>query len=281
MKIERRIKRALFSVLVACQVSTAKSLLPSNSIGSVRACKSCHRPPLFIRPSQQLRPKAKISSTSCNALALRAGGIAGSLPSLTTLNILFKQHPYVAAFMICGLQASAADLIAQKSSQKTSNDKVVEVRGGTAAAVSRPSFELKRNLAFLLYGGAYQGCFQEHLFNNIFPMIFGEGRSPLIVALKVTFDMLVISPFLCLPVAYLIKGAIYQSSFMESVKRYIHDVRQNALLKTYWSVWYPVQIVNFMLVPKQFRISFIACFSFFWLIMLSSISGKSRSTAEA
>ena len=145
----------------------------------------------------------------------------------------------------------------------------------------RPSFEFKRNLAFLLYGGAYQGCFQEHLFNKIFPMIFGEGKGPLIVGLKVTFDMLVVSPFLCLPVAYLIKGAIYRSTFIDSVRRYIHDVRQNRLLHTYWSVWYPVQIFNFMIIPKQFRITFIASFSFFWLIMLSRISGKSSDTVQA
>jgi hypothetical protein len=181
-----------------------------------------------------------------------------------------------------GLQASAADLIAQKSASKKSSkdDDSIAMRGGTTKMACRPSFELKRNLAFLFYGGAYQGCFQEFLFNKIFPMIFGEGKAPLTVGLKVTFDMLVVSPFLCLPVAYLIKGAIYRSNFGESIRRYVHDVTQNALLKTYWSVWYPVQIVNFLFVPKQFRISFVACFSFFWLIMLSTISSKSENAVS-
>ena len=181
---------------------------------------------------------------------------------------------------IGGLQASVADLIAQKSTQMTARDNAVEVRGGTSNIRARTPFQFKRNLAFLFYGGAYQGCFQEHLFNKIFPMIFGEGKGPLTIGLKVTFDMLVVSPFLCLPVAYFIKGAIYNTSILESVRRYIHDIKQNALLKTYWSVWYPVQIFNFMFVPKQFRISFIACFSFFWLIALSTICGKSEKAIQ-
>lgn len=189
--------------------------------------------------------------------------------------------PHHLPVRVGGLQASAADMIAQKSSQMKEKDTAVEIRGGTSTgnAISRPSFQMKRNLAFLLYGGIYQGCFQEHLFNKIFPIIFGEGNSLLTVGLKVSFDMLIVSPFLCLPVAYLIKGIIYRLSMMDSIHRYIHDVKENGLLKTYWAVWWPVQAFNFMLVPKQFRITFIACFSFFWLIMLSAISGKSEKVA--
>mmetsp|Transcript_24283 Transcript_24283/g.28136 ORF Transcript_24283/g.28136 Transcript_24283/m.28136 type:complete len:116 (-) Transcript_24283:189-536(-) len=115
-------------------------------------------------------------------------------------------------------------------------------------------------------------------------MIFGEGKSLVTIGMKVSFDMLIISPFLCLPVAYIIKGLIYRLSLGEALSRYTHDVKQNNLLKTYWSVWFPVQIFNFMIIPKQFRISFVACFAFFWLIMLSKISGRSENviaTAEA
>ena len=189
--------------------------------------------------------------------------------------------PHHLCLRVGGLQASAADMIAQKSSQMKETDKAVEIRGGTGNdyVISPPSFQMKRNLAFLLYGGVYQGCFQEHLFNKIFPIIFGEGNSLLTVGLKVSFDMLIVSPFLCLPVAYLIKGIIYRLSIMDSINHYIHDVKENGLLKTYWAVWWPVQAFNFMLVPKQFRITFIACFSFFWLIMLSAISGKSEKVA--
>ncbi len=198
------------------------------------------------------------------------------------LKSMYLQSNFVPFILVGGLQASAADLIAQKTSLRKDKENAVEIRGGTDSSSTistRPSFQMKRNLAFLLYGGIYQGCFQEHLFNKIFPMIFGEGNSLLTVGLKVSFDMLIVSPFLCLPVAYLIKGIIYRLSLMDSIQKYMHDVRENGLLRTYWTVWWPVQAFNFMLVPKQFRISFIACFSFFWLIMLSAISGKSEKLA--
>ena len=313
MKVQVQTKSILAALLITSQVSTAKSFLSSNSVSNINLTPKCKsdRPcsndllaPLPAFHRNKLSKHITISRTTFdNILSLRAGAGVFALPSLASLNTFFKQYPYVAAFLICkypcctifhvldsfqnswyiiplenigGLQASAADLIAQKSSQITSTDNAVDIRGGTNEKGSQPTFEFKRNLAFLFYGGAYQGCFQEHLFNKLFPMIFGEGKGLLTVGMKVTFDMLIVSPFLCLPVAYLIKGAIYRLSFIESIRRYIHDVRQNALLKTYWSVWYPVQIFNFLLIPKQFRISFIACFSFFWLIALSTISGKSE-----
>ena len=67
------------------------------------------------------------------------------------------------------------------------------------------SFEKRRNLAFFLYGGLYQGMAQEVIFNEVFPLIFGQGTDPLTVASKVLCDSLFITPFLCLPVAYIVK----------------------------------------------------------------------------
>lgn len=285
-------KAAIIAVLLSSHVSTAKSFVPSPPMHHHRVTpnnsKAMERPyhnAFLVETINAPVIASRTSRTSEKILSLRAGAGPSLLTIFTSsLNTFFKQNPYAAAFFICGLQASAADFIAQKTSQ-TNNEKdnAVEIRGGTnsvaTVSLSRPSFEMKRNLAFLLYGGIYQGCFQEHLFNKIFPMIFGEGNGLMTVGLKVSFDMLIVSPFLCLPVAYLIKGIIYRLSLMDSMRRYIHDVTENGLLKTYWSIWWPVQAFNFMLVPKQFRISFIACFSFMWLMILSAISGKAERTA--
>ena len=140
---------------------------------------------------------------------------------------------------------------------------------------SRKTFvNYRRNLAFLFYGGAYQGIFQEFLFNGIFPRLFGDDVGIGTAKKKVMFDMLVISPCLCLPVAYIIKSLVFQESFQDGIRRYVSDVRTNGLLKKYWSVWFPVQCLTFTVIPVQFRITFIACFSFFWLILLSTIASK-------
>ena len=157
-------------------------------------------------------------------------------------------------------KASASDLISQKS----------------AAVKERSPINLRQNLAFFLYGGAYLGMFQEFLYNGIYPRLFGVGSGPITVIQKVAFDMLIHSPFLCLPMAYIIKALVFQQSFMDGIKRYIHDVKSNGLLTKCWQVWCPVQFMTFTIVPTQFRITFIACVSFFWLMILSAISSKSE-----
>jgi len=193
----------------------------------------------------------------------------GALPmpfAFESVNTFFVQFPYVAAFTICGIKASAADFVAQR---KDARNSIIQQEQ------KQSRFEVRRNLAFLFYGGAYQGCCQEFLFNHIFPALFGESTAPLTVLSKVSFDMLVVSPFLCLPVAYIIKGAIYRQSFNEALRRYINDVKDKNLIFKYWSVWGPVQCLTFTIIPEHFRITFIAFISFFWSIILSSISGGS------
>lgn len=49
------------------------------------------------------------------------------------------------------------------------------------------------------------GICQSVMFNEVFPIIFGEGTDMQTVLSKVLCDSLVITPFICLPVAYLVK----------------------------------------------------------------------------
>jgi hypothetical protein len=170
--------------------------------------------------------------------------------------------PFHSAYMFCSisaLKASTADIVAQKAASVAASIKDIDVR---------------RNAAFLVYGGAYQGIFQEFLFNRIFPLLFGDDVGLTTALKKVMVDMFIVSPFLCLPVAYVIKALAFKQSAIDGVKRYIGDVKNSGLLIKYWKVWAPVQTMTFTIVPAQFRITFIACFSFFWLIVLSAISSK-------
>mmetsp|Transcript_45863 Transcript_45863/g.55174 ORF Transcript_45863/g.55174 Transcript_45863/m.55174 type:complete len:121 (+) Transcript_45863:570-932(+) len=118
------------------------------------------------------------------------------------------------------------------------------------------------------------------IFNEIFPILFGRETSILTVVEKVSCDMLFISPLICLPVAYLTKAAIFQYPFKEGISRYFSDLKNKGLLQRYWSVWIPVQSCTFSIVPEHLRIPFIAVVSFFWLIILSSISSDSDQTAS-
>ena len=115
------------------------------------------------------------------------------------------------------------------------------------------------------------------MFNEVFPIIFGDGTDIQTVLSKVLCDSLVITPFICLPVAYLVKrsvlfllketfylivfsrfhrygSVIFQYSFVEAISRYRDDVMNNGLLVKYWSLWSPVQCLTFSVVPQHLRI---------------------------
>ena len=190
-------------------------------------------------------------------------------------------------------KASSADCFAQFMSFKKSslasrenNKNETNDSDATATALNRTtssslsrsmSFSFKRNLALLCYGGFYQGCGQELIYNNLFSTLFGAGTQLRTVMMKVCFDMLMVQPLVSLPIAYLIKAPIFGYSLADSMRRYANDVRQHNLLKTCWMVWMPTQIVSFTMIPTHLRISFMACVSFFWIIMFSSISSSTSS----
>ena len=87
--------------------------------------------------------------------------------ALDAVSNFYKNSPYLAAFVTCGVKASAADLIAQSNEEKSADSSTV-----------------RRNFAFILYGGMYQGVIQEHIFNHIFPVLFGTSTSPMTVAMS-------------------------------------------------------------------------------------------------
>ena len=65
------------------------------------------------------------------------------------------------------------------------------------------------------------------------------------------------------------------------VTQYRHDVMHRGLLGTYWSLWVPVQTLTFSVVPPAYRIVFVACVSFFWVAILSSIISNSQQEQAA
>jgi len=184
-----------------------------------------------------------------------------NLDLLGVLDAFYRTSPYEAAFLTCGVKAALSDTIAQKTEKQADGP--------------RP-FSYARTLAFVLYGGGYQGVFQYKMFNDIFPFIFGTGTELLTVAAKVIVDQLILTPFLCLPCAYIVKALILQYPIKEGLERYRRDAKRDLLWK-YWLIWTPTQCLTFSIVPEHLRIAFIAGVSFFWLILLSSISARGDS----
>ncbi|CAM9700286.1 unnamed protein product, partial [Heterosigma akashiwo] len=188
----------------------------------------------------------------CDPIVQRA--IASS--TMEALEGFWRSSPYTAAGIVCGIKAAAADLIVQKKTKMTDKAKL----------------DIKRNLAFIFYGSMYQGICQEYIYNHLYPLWFGHGTNWQVVLTKVSFDCLIQTTVITLPVAYLVKATIYRHSFRKAMTLYVIDVKKRGLLKKYFSLWAPVNCLTFSVVPEHYRVTWIACVSFFWLMILSSIS---------
>lgn len=92
---------------------------------------------------------------------------------------------------------------------------------------------------------------------------------------KSLLNMVVIAPFLCLPTMYFAKGVVFDE-MDRWLKNYLYDVQHKGLLQKYWIVWGPVNTLTFSIVPEDMRITFVACISFFWSIVLSSIANSEQ-----
>jgi hypothetical protein len=194
----------------------------------------------------------------------------------------FRNSPFAAAAVVCSIKASTADFIAQRHDFKKRKesgeelDAVTNAGGSLTTKQATDKVDFRRNLAIMVYGGLYTGVFQELSYNHIYPWLFGNRVDWISILRKVTFDMLIQSPFLTLPVAYLSKALIYRYSFAEAIRRYVDDVKNHKLLHTYYALWAPVMVIAFGVIPDRYRVTFCASVSFFWLMILSSISNKVR-----
>lgn len=237
-------------------------------------------------------------STSCHAHPFLPTSNIGS-----TINTFYKEHPFKGAFLTCSIKGCSADLVAQYISSKreyrreqdllqqlileeddegllnpfhTLRSSLRKARGGELSEGElqerqhKLNIDWKRTLVFILYGGFYQGCAQEFIYNSVLPML-GKGTDMKTVARKVAVDMGLISPLLCIPAAYVIKGSLIGNSFQQSLANYVDDVLHQGVVFKNWMIFVPVQCITFSIIPEHFRVSFVACISFFWMILLSSI----------
>ena len=241
------------------------------------------------------------STTMLQSSLLATAGVA--------LDAFWRNFPYAAAAIICGIKASGADYVAQKrqmmkkqqeleaeeegeegielqqSQQLNENEDGDDVslqkkKTSNETSVCYGKIDLQRNFAYVAYGSVYQGMSQEYIYNHLYPVFFGSGTDIKTVLIKVGFDLFIQTTLLTLPIAYMTKAIIYRYSFREAWKRYIDDVRNHGLLTKYFSLWGPVQCLTFSIVPEHFRVTFIALVSFFWLIILSTIASRTANNSN-
>ena len=226
----------------------------------------CDRP-VYGFPQQAISPissdasrtSSKSSSSSLNLSAVTGG-----------LDLFFQAHPFATAFLAGGTQASVADWVAQSRERLSQN----RPRSASSSNHKRqPWYCPRRNLSFLLYGGLYQGMANEFIFNRLLPSLI---QHKLLQALVAVF---VFGSFLSLPIAYTIKAVVF--GHHDGMARYWHDVTHQGLLRKFWSVWVPVNLLNFGWFPSHYRITVNSIVDFCWLMILSSISSRKTSSPAA
>ena len=242
------------------------------------------------------RPRPQTTTRTSRLAAFESGALAA-------LDSFYQTQPYLSAFLTCCVKAGAADLVAQSSEGRQREEE--EGADAADAVPTTPAqhavVDLPRSLAFVCYGGLYQGLFQQYLYTELFPSWISSSLPPDApvaagVAFQVAVDMSLIGPFLCLPVAYATKGAFAPSGkpneaaaadgeegFGEAIRRglerYVRDCRDRGLLHKFWAVWVPVQFLVFGAVPSHLRIAAIAAVSFFWVVVLSSTAAEREEAA--
>ncbi|GAX22379.1 hypothetical protein FisN_8Hh377 [Fistulifera solaris] len=189
----------------------------------------------------------------------------------STVDAFYQSQPYLAAFLTCGVKAGSADFVAQK--QQASQAKKEEESQGER------EFDVSRNLAFLVYGGLWQGIFQQCLYLHLYPVLFGANPTLESIACQVAFDVLITGPILCIPVSYSVKsmfasGEVSLEAVERGLQNYWRDITTKGLMKTYGSIWVPAQCLTFGVVPPHLRVVFVAAVSFFWVTRLSAISSS-------
>jgi len=189
-------------------------------------------------------------------------------PALSAVNAAFEMNPYAAGAFVAGFKASTADIIAQRRQLRKANSEQPESK----AKEEKKGLDVRRTFAFLLYGAVYQGLAQEYTYNHLYPILFGTETTALNVLKKVFCDMFVQTPLLTLPIAYYSKALLVGNSVKQAMAHYVDDIKNRGLLFKFWGLWTPVQCLTFSVIPEHFRVSFIALVSFFWVIILSSLS---------
>ena len=73
---------------------------------------------------------------------------------------------------------------------------------------------------------------------------------------------------------YTLKALLSGGTPQDGISKYIQHISSQQVLFRYWSIWFPVQCLNFAVVPEHLRVPFGAFISFFWVCLLSSIAAQ-------
>ena len=186
------------------------------------------------------------------------------------------------SIMFAGMKNFTADYIIQT---KFNNNKCKQIKDNEDDNDST-QINYRRLLVFTSFGLLYVGGAQYVIFNRMLPRYLPgllEGKiKP--AAKAVIFDQLIHMPFLYLPVFYFIRELGNFTTTNDSHNKHPEEFFYNQIIQpayTSWkngfssdmlvemSIFVPVQALNFTIIKPHFRVPFLTCFGFLWVMTLS------------
>jgi len=180
---------------------------------------------------------------------LREGPLGRAVWKYRDLN---KAYPLRMSFMFCFLKGILADLLAQK---------VIE---------GRETVEKRRTLAIALFSGTFCGCVYYWIFNVAFERVFAPLAGLTTVLPRVATDAVFVFPFMYMPTFYFFDEIVRFGTLTNLTTRWTDEICSS--IPEYVKVWPAANMISFLFVPVELRITFASGVSFLWLILLSFIS---------
>lgn len=174
----------------------------------------------------------------------------------------------------------------------------LEIKAATAAVLSVTSdalvqrketpgaYDVRRAASFATFNAAYKGMFLHFSLPAIFAACQGNVLRhvieplPLVVcsdavlkALERTIaNQLVVVPLVFFPLFFAVTGAVQGLSLQASWER----MREKYLPMCWNSLrfWFPIQIIQFLVLPLKWQASSVQAISFIWNMILSSLVGS-------
>lgn len=159
------------------------------------------------------------------------------------------------AFGTCFFKGSISDGVTQTKLEDRSH-----------STNAKNTLDIKRNLRFSTWSGAYCGAVQHFVYNVLYLRLFpGIHLSSKLAA--TTVDTLIHGPLVYLPTYYVCKSLLTGGSATDGLTEYSGNLWD--IVTAYWKVWCPTVLITMTVMPMEFRILFISGVSLFWLMLLS------------
>merc|ERR550525_715988 len=126
--------------------------------------------------------------------------------------------------------------------------------------------DIKRNLRFAAWSGAYCGSIQHFVYNVLYLRMFPSTHIASRL-LCTSFDTLVHGPWVYLPTYYVCKSLLTGGNAKDGLTEFTGNWWD--IVTAYWKVWFPTVLITMTVIPMQFQILFISGVSLFWLMLLS------------